>query len=146
MKKESFVVTAILFGTLFAILIIYLKITSNMTYEKAIKELSKTEVIIVKETKTLEQKASSRAYDKKITSKEQIREIINFITAGKNNQEECWHNLPSPDYEVKFLNNKGRQIAKFTILKDDEHLHLIGDGYNYRVDLDIKKLINILQK
>lgn len=144
MKNKPLIITFILFGVVLAVLIIYLNFTQNMTYDKLLEELTNTETITIKENLTIESKTSSKAYDRKITNQKQIKKIVKFISSGKNNNEECWHDLPSPDYKVEFLNNKEKIIVKFTILKEDEHIHLIGDNFNYRVDLNVPKLIKHL--
>lgn len=144
MKKEPFIITIILFGVLFALLIIYLGLTNNVTYDKVLKELSTTTKITIKESLTLEQLVSSKAYNEKITSKKQIKKIVNYIASGKNDEKECWHDLPRPDYEVKFYNKNNKLLAEFSVMRKDNHIHLVGDGFDYSIYLDVEKLIKLL--
>lgn len=144
MKKEPFIITIILFGVLFAILIIYLGLTNNVTYNKVLKKLSTTTKITIKESLTLEQLVSSKAYNKEITSKKQIKKIVNYIASFKNEKKECWHDLQNPEYEIKFYNHRDKLLAKISIMRKDNHIHLVGDGFDYNVYLDVEKLIKLL--
>lgn len=153
MKKKPLTIVIILIGLLLAILIIYLGLTKNMTYEKLLDKLQSTTTITIIEQATAEQIASSKPYNIKITSKKQIQEIIDFIASGKQNQEECWHNLAQPghdiappEYEVKFLDKNNKALTKFDLNQEDDHLHLEGEDYSYKVDLNVEKLIQLFHK
>lgn len=146
MKKKPLTIVIILIGLLLAILIIYLGLTKNMTYEKLLDKLQSTTTITIIEQATAEQIASSKSSNLKITSKKQIQEIIDFIASGEESQEECWHNLPLPEYEVKFLDKNNKVLTKFDLNQEDDHLHLEGEGYSYKVDLNVEKLIQLFHK
>ena len=153
MKNKLITITIILIGLLLAIFIIYLGITQNMTYDKALKRLQETTYIIINEQTTAEQIAASKPYNIKIISKKQIKKIIDFIASGKENKEECWHNLTynelnlSPsEYEVKFLNKNNDILTKINLNSKDNHIHLEGEGYNYKIDLNVEKLIQLFHE